>query len=115
MTRHSDLLQGTLDLLVLQVLTQGPLHGWAISKEIYLLSNEALNVTQGSMYPALHRLEDGGDVTAEWRTSEQGRRAKYYALTTQGRKRLRDEMAGWRRFTEAVEGVLVRCHPKPAP
>jgi PadR family transcriptional regulator, regulatory protein PadR len=114
MPPSSDLLQGTLDLLVLQVLTQGTQHGWAISKEIHLLSREALNVTQGSLYPALHRLEDNGDVTAEWRTSDQGRRAKYYALTTQGKRRLKDETAGWRRFSQAVESILIAGEPKTA-
>lgn len=104
--REGDLLQGTLNLLVLRTLELGPLHGWAISKRIRQVSEEALQINQGSLYPALYRLEDQGWIAAEWGTSPEGRRVKVYSLTVAGRKRLAEERAGWRSFSHAVELVL---------
>jgi PadR family transcriptional regulator PadR len=104
--RETDLLQGTLNLLVLRTLELGPLHGWAISKRIRQVSEEALQINQGSLYPALYRLEDQGWITAEWGRSPEGRRVKVYSLTAAGRKRLAEERSGWRSFSAAVELVL---------
>lgn len=104
--REGDLLQGTLNLLVLRTLELGQLHGWAISKRIRQVSEEALQINQGSLYPALYRLEDQGWIAAEWGTSPEGRRVKVYSLTVAGRKRLAEERAGWRSFSHAVELVL---------
>ncbi|HEX6051671.1 MAG TPA: PadR family transcriptional regulator [Gemmatimonadaceae bacterium] len=101
-----ELLQGTLDLLILRTLSRGPMHGWAVSHRIQEISRDALRVNQGSLYPALHRLEDEGLVRAEWGISELGRRAKFYELTTAGRKQLARETAIWHRFAEAVQLVL---------
>ena len=101
-----ELLQGTLDLLVLRTLTREPMHGWAVSHRIQEISRDALRVNQGSLYPALHRLEDEGLVKAEWGVSELGRRAKFYALTAAGRRQLARETDTWRRFAEAVQLVL---------
>ena len=106
MAQRTDLLQGTLDLLILKTLLLGPLHGWAISKRLRQLSSEVLNVGQGSLYPALYRLEDRGWISAEWRTSEEGRRAKVYTLTATGRKQLAAERSAWRVFSTAVNQVL---------
>jgi PadR family transcriptional regulator PadR len=106
MSKRADLLQGTLDLLVLKTLVLGPLHGWAISKRIRQLSSDVLDVGQGSLYPALYRLEDKGWIEAEWGTSPEGRRAKIYTLTAAGRKQLAAERAQWRLFVGAVERVL---------
>jgi PadR family transcriptional regulator PadR len=106
MSRRADLLQGTLDLLILKSLVLGPLHGWAISKRLRQLSDNALNVGQGSLYPALYRLEDKGWISARWGTSPEGRRAKIYTLTAGGRKQLAAERAAWRVFAKAVEQVL---------
>jgi PadR family transcriptional regulator, regulatory protein PadR len=103
---RADLLQGTLDLLILKSLALGPLHGWGISKRIRQLSSEVLQVNQGSLYPALYRLEDRGWVTAEWGASPEGRRVKFYTLTPDGRRQLASEQAGWRLFAVAVEQVL---------
>lgn len=102
----SDVLQGTLDLLVLKTLTLGALHGWGISKKIRDLSQDALQVNQGSLYPALYRLEDRGWITAEWDTSPEGRRAKFYTLTATGRAQLASERTSWQRFSFAVDLVL---------
>lgn len=102
----TDLLQGTLDLLILRTLTLEGMHGWAIAQRIQQLSNDVLQVNQGSLYPALHRLEARGWIDAEWGTTDQNRRAKYYALTPVGRRQLGEEMKSWRRFTGAVEHVL---------
>ena len=102
----ADLLQGTLDLLVLRTLLMGPMHGWAISKEIRRLSDGVLEVNQGSLYPALHRLESRGMLSAEWGISPEGRRAKFYAMTPAGRELLVTERASWRRFAAAMELVL---------
>ena len=101
-----DLLQGTLDLLILKTLILGPLHGWGISKRLRELSGDALAVGQGSLYPALYRLEDKGWITAEWRHSPEGRKAKFYSLTPSGRKQFAAERAQWRLFASAVEQVL---------
>ena len=106
MTDRADLLQGTLDLLVLKSLLLAPLHGWGISKRIRQLSSDVLQVNQGSLYPALYRMEDRGLVRSEWRLSEEGRRAKFYQLTAAGRKRVTQEQHEWRRFAAAVEQVL---------
>ena len=101
-----DLLQGTLDLLILKTLQMGPQHGWAISHRIRQMSAEVLQVNQGSLYPALHRLEEQGWVESEWRRSENNRKAKFYKLTTAGRTQLRAESATWSRFATAIAKVL---------
>ena len=106
MADRADLLQGTLDLLILRSLTLGPLHGWGISKRIRELSRDVLQVNQGSLYPALYRLEDRGWIVAEWGLSPEGRRAKFYTLTPAGRRRFAAEQESWRRFSVAVEHVL---------
>src|SRR5262249_59728284 len=99
--KPSDLLQGTLDLLILKTIARGPLHGWGISKRIQLLSGDALSVGQGSLYPALHRLEQQGWIRAEWKESDLGRDAKFYALTRDGRKQLERELRSWERLASA--------------
>jgi transcriptional regulator len=109
MPKPSDLLQGTLDLLILKAINHEPLHGWGIAKRIQVLSDEVLSVQQGSLYPALHRLEQQGWVTAEWKDSELGRQAKFYALTREGRRQLERELASWSRLSTAVEQVLERA------
>jgi PadR family transcriptional regulator PadR len=101
-----DLLQGTLDLLILRTLQTGPMHGWAISERIQQISQDVLQVNQGSLYPALHRLEHQGWLKAEWGISELGRRARFYKLTTSGRKQLELETNDWVRLTAAVGRVL---------
>ncbi len=101
-----DLLPGTLDLLILRALQTEPMHGWAISERIQRISQEVLQVNQGSLYPALHRLEHQGWVEAEWQTSELGRRAKYYRLTAAGRRQLSLETAEWGRMSVAINRVL---------
>ena len=106
MGEKTDLLQGTLDLLILKTLLLGPLHGWGISKRIRQLSSEVLEVGQGSLYPALYRLEDRGLIRSRWGTSPEGRRAKFYELTAAGRKRFAAEQANWRLFSRAVDQVL---------
>jgi PadR family transcriptional regulator PadR len=102
----TDLLQGTLDLLILQVAALAPVHGYAIAQRLTQISREALQVQQGSLYPALHRLEKRGWLRAEWRTTDSGREAKFYALTAAGRKRLEVERKEWSRLTEAIALVL---------
>lgn len=102
----ADLLQGTLDLLILHVVALGPLHGYAIAQRLNQISREALQVQQGSLYPALYRLEKRGWLRAEWRTSETGRDARFYVLTPSGRKRLEVERAQWSRLSEAIALVL---------
>jgi len=106
MATRADLLQGTLDLLILKTLILGPLHGWGISKRLRQLSRDVLEVGQGSLYPALYRLEDRGWVTAEWSMSDEGRRTKVYTLTADGRRQLTVERSQWRRFSTAVDEVL---------
>lgn len=103
---HEDLLQGTLDLLILKSLALEPMHGWGVALRIQQLSREALQVNQGSLYPALHKLERQGWIRAEWGVSENNRRAKYYSLTTVGRRQLAQQLANWERFTAAVTLVL---------
>ena len=101
-----DLPQGTLDLLILRALSLTPRHGWGVSERIQQVSNEVLQIPQGSLYPALHRLERQGWIRSEWGTSENNRRAKFYELTRSGRQRLEEETAAWKRLTTAVELVL---------
>ena len=101
-----DLPQGTLDLLILRTLALGALHGWAISERIHQVSSKVLQVRQGSLYPALHRLERRGWIKARWGASENNRRAKYYTLTAAGRRRLRNETAGWNRLASAIAAAL---------
>ena len=105
-TDKSDLLQGTLDLLILKVVALGPIHGYAISHRIRKMSREVLQVQQGSLYPALHRLEEKKWLKAEWGAAESGREAKFYALTTAGRKQLEAEEASYERLTGAIRLVL---------
>lgn len=103
----SDLLQGTLDLLILQTLgTAGPMHGWAVAQRLQQVSQDAFVLNQGSLYPALHRLEARGWIDAEWGVSEKGRQAKFYKLTRTGRRQLEAETANWQRFAAAVGLVL---------
>ncbi len=101
-----DILQGTLDLLILRTLAAGPMHGWYISERIQQISEEVLQVNQGSLYPALHRLEHRGWIIAEWKTSELGRRARFYRLTPSGRKQLEVERENWARLTAAIGRIL---------
>ena len=101
-----DILPGTLDLLILRTLQTEPLHGWAISERIEQISQEVLQVNQGSLYPALHRLEHQGWIEAEWRVSELGRRAKYYRLTATGRRQLAIEASEWERMATAIGRVM---------
>lgn len=103
---RSELLQGTLDLLILRTLASGPMHGWGLAQRISVLSKDVLTVNQGSLYPALHRLEHRGWIDAEWGVSENNRQAKFYQLTREGRKQLADETEYWTRFTAAVSQVL---------
>jgi len=102
----SDLPQGTLDLLILKVAALGPIHGYAIAQRIQQTSRDVLQVQQGSLYPALHRLENKGYLAAEWRESDTGREAKFYRLTAKGRKQLKEETAGWARLSEAIGLIL---------
>jgi PadR family transcriptional regulator len=102
----TDVLQGTLDLLILKTLSLAPMHGWGLSHRIQQLSRDALQVGQGSIYPALVRLEQRGWIDTEWRVTENNRRAKYYRLTTAGRRALGQELASWRHFVAAVEMVV---------
>jgi len=103
---RGDLLQGTLDMLVLKALQLGPMHGWGITERLERGSEHVLQVGQGSLYPALYRLERQGLITSSWRATENNRRARYYALTAAGRERLAEERAAWRRVSRAVELVL---------
>ena len=109
MPPSSDLLQGTLDLLILKSLDPGAMHGWAISQRIQQRSKDVLQVGQGSLYPALHRLEYRGWIQAEWGTSENNRKAKFYSLTRAGRKQLTSEVEQWDRLSEAV-GLVLRAN-----
>jgi PadR family transcriptional regulator PadR len=102
----NDVLQGTLALLVLKTLAQGAMHGYGITVHIQRVSNEVLRVEEGSLYPALHRMEQDGWISAEWGISENNRRARYYQLTPAGRKQLAEEEKGWSRLTQAVASVL---------
>ena len=107
MSKPSDLLQGTLDLLILRTLALGPKHGWAIAARIEETTRDVLQITQGALYPALHRLEQQGWLRAEWRKTDTGRDAKFYALTRAGRAQLEKELAQWERLSNAV-GLVIR-------
>ena len=106
MSKPSDLVQGTLDLLLLKILALEPLHGWAISQRLKQVSGDVLQVSDGSLYPALHKLEQAGWITAEWKTSDLGRRAKFYSLTRLGRRQLAKESANWGRLSGAINQVV---------
>jgi PadR family transcriptional regulator PadR len=106
MAKRTDLVQGTLDLLILKTISLEPKHGWAIAKRIQQVSREALQVQQGSLYPALHRLEQQGWIEAEWRSTETGRMAKFYSLTSAGRKQMKQELAAWNRLSAAINLVV---------
>jgi transcriptional regulator len=108
LSKPSDLIQGTLDLLILKTIALEPKHGWAIAKRIEQVSNEVLQITQGALYPALHRLEQQGWVRAEWKATETGREAKFYQLTRAGRVQLDKELAQWERLSGAV-GLVIRA------
>jgi transcriptional regulator len=107
MSRPSDLIQGTLDLLILRTLSLEPMHGWAIAKRIRQVSGEVLQVSQGSLYPALHRLEQQGWLKASWEATVTGRDAKFYSLTATGRKQLARELESWDRLSAAI-GLVIR-------
>ena len=106
MAKPTDLVQGTLDLLILKTLSIDPKHGWAIAKRIQQISRETLQVQQGSLYPALHRLEQQAWIKSEWRQSDAGRMAKFYSLTTAGRRQLERELANWNRLSAAINMVV---------
>ena len=106
MSKPSDLVQGTLDLLVLKILSLQPLNGWAISQRLKQISTDVLQVSDGSLYPALHKLEQKGWIGAEWKASENNRRAKFYSLTRLGRKQLGRETANWNRLSAAISGIV---------
>ena len=105
-TAKSDLPQGTLDLLILKVVAAGPLHGYAIAQRLQQMSRDVVQVQQGTLYPALHRLENRGFLSADWQISDTGREAKFYKLTAKGRAHMSDEEASWRRLTQAVGLIL---------
>ena len=106
MSRPSDLVQGTLDLLLLKIVALGPLHGWAIAQRLRQVSGDVLQVSEGSLYPALHKLEIEGWLTATWQISDTGRRAKFYALSRAGRRALDRELADWERLSGAIGRVV---------
>jgi PadR family transcriptional regulator, regulatory protein PadR len=106
MSKPTDLVQGTLDLLILKIVARDPQHGWAIAQRINQMSNDVLHVGQSALYPALHKLEQQGWIEAEWKLSENNRRAKYYALTRAGRKALASEEARWERLSEAISLIV---------
>ena len=106
MSKPTDLVQGTLDLLILKILALEPMHGWAISQRLKQVSKEVLQVSDGSLYPALHKLEQDGWITSEWKPSENNRRAKFYALTRLGRKKLEKETADWNRLSAAISHIV---------
>ncbi len=112
---RSELLKGTLDMLILQTLTVQPMHGYAIAQHIGRLSEDVLSVEQGSLYPALHRMERRGWVASEWGLSENNRRAKYYLLTPQGREQLREQSNGWQRLAAAVTKAITTTTAPTAP
>jgi transcriptional regulator len=109
-TKATELLQGTLDLLILKAVSLGPLHGYGVLLRIQQISNDALQIQQGSLYPALYRLEHQGLIASQWGESENRRKAKYYRLTAAGRRRLQEEVAYWKRFSEAI-GVVLAAVP----
>ena len=106
MSKPSDLVQGTLDLLLLKILALEPLHGWAISQRLTQISGEVLQVSDGSLYPALHKLEQEGWIKSEWKPSENNRRAKFYSLTRLGRNQLEKETANWNRLSSAISHII---------
>jgi PadR family transcriptional regulator len=106
MSKPTDLIQGTLDVLLLKILALEPLHGWAISQRLKQVSGDVLQASEGSLYPALHKLEQEGWIAAEWKASENNRKAKFYSLTRVGRKRLETEAANWDRLSAAISRVL---------
>jgi PadR family transcriptional regulator, regulatory protein PadR len=106
MSKPSDLVQGTLDLLILKILALEPLHGWAISQRLKQVSDDVLQVSDGSLYPALHKLEQEGWILAEWKPSENNRRAKFYSLTRPGRAQLEKEAANWTRLSSAISRIV---------
>lgn len=106
MSKPSDLVQGTLDLLILKTLALEPMHGWAIANRIHQMSNDVLQVGQSALYPALHKLEQLGYIEAEWKASENNRRAKYYSLTSAGKKELTSEAAKWERLSTAISAIV---------
>jgi transcriptional regulator len=106
MSKPADLVQGTLDLLILKILALQPLNGWAISQRLKQVSRDILQVSDGSLYPALHKLEQQGWIDAEWKPSENNRRAKYYSLTRAGRRQLNEETANWTRLAAAITRVV---------
>jgi PadR family transcriptional regulator PadR len=105
-SKPSDLVQGTLDMLILKILALEPLNGWAISHRLKQISSDVLGVSDGSLYPALHKLEHRGWIRAQWKSSENNRRAKFYSLTQLGRKELEKETANWNRVSAAISGVV---------
>ena len=106
MSKPPDLVQGTLDLLLLKILALEPLHGWAISLRLRSISGDVLQVSEGSLYPALHKLEQEGWIKAEWKTTENNRKAKFYSLTRLGKKQLESETANWKRLSSAISNVI---------
>ena len=106
MSQPTDLVQGTLDLLILKILALQPLHGWAVGQRLRQVSGNILQVSDGSLYPALHKLENEGWITAEWKPTENNRRAKFYSLTPPGRRRLEQETANWDRLSTAISQVV---------
>ena len=106
MSKPSDLVQGTLDLLILKILALEPLNGWAVSQRLKQMSSDVLGVSDGSLYPALHKLEQRGWITAHWKVSDNNRRAKFYSLTPLGRKQLEKETADWNRLSAAISGIV---------
>jgi transcriptional regulator len=106
MSKPSDLVQGTLDLLILKILALQPMNGWAINQRLKQVSGDVLQVTEGSLYPALHKLEQGGWIASEWKQSENNRRAKYYSLTRLGRQLLKKEADNWNRLSAAISYVV---------
>jgi PadR family transcriptional regulator PadR len=110
----SDLPQGTLDLLILKVVTLGPLHGYAIAQRLQQISRDVVQVTQGTLYPALHRLENRGYLVADWKLSDTGREAKFYRLTAKGRAHMSRETESWRRLTQAIGLILKTAEGEPS-
>jgi PadR family transcriptional regulator PadR len=106
MSKPSDLVQGTLDLLLLKILALGPMHGWAIGQRLTQVSGQELQVSDGSLYPALHKLEQHGLITATWKKTDLGRRAKFYALTRAGRRHLEHEAENWERLSSAISRIV---------
>ena len=109
--RQFDLLQGTLDLLVLKCLSTGPNHGYAIAQRIHQLSEDALRIEEGSLYPALYRMEEQGLIDSEWRVTENNRKAKFYKLTRAGRRHLQDELVRWRKYARMMTAALTAARP----